>query len=238
MEAQSIYTTISLCLSHCPSIPLPLSLYPSVPLSLRLSLSLCVCVCVCVRSSRWRPSVSQSTPPSPSLIVSFSNLSPSAVLSRSSRQIHCIPIRDPPFGKSTDKESRQMVTMSSFGKPAFSWMCTRSTPSCAWTDSPPVAVLTRREIPMILRLVVAASLTRARMALMLLALMLLAACTAASSVRFGDQLAAMVRAADDSSAGRALRQGSDYVSFSWDAKGGAHTTVLVNTVYSRVSELY
>ena len=109
-------------------------------------------------------------------------------------------------------------------------------PSCAWTDSPPVAVL--REIPMILRLVVAASLTCARMALMLLALMLLAACTAASSVRFGDQLAAMVRAADDSSAGRALRQGSDYVSFSWDAKGGAHTTVLVNTVYSRVSELY
>jgi hypothetical protein len=49
-----------------------------------------------------------------------------------------------------------MVTMSSFGKPAFSWMCTRSThplPSCAWTDSPPVAVL--REIPMILRLVLA-----------------------------------------------------------------------------------
>jgi len=65
------------------------------------------------------------------------------------------------------------------------------------------------------------------MALMLLALMLLAACTAASSVRFGDQLAAMVRAADDSSAGRALRQGSDYVSFSWeDAKGGARTAVL------------
>ena len=79
---------------------------------------------------------------------------------------------------------------------------------------------------MILRLV-AASLTCARMALMLLALMLLAACTAASSVRFGDQLAAMVRAADDSSAGRALRQGSDYVSFSWeDAKGGARTAVL------------
>ena len=60
-----------------------------------------------------------------------------------------------------------------------------------------------------------------------MALLLLAACTAASSVRFADQLAAMVRAADDSSAGRALRQGSDYVSFSWeDARGGARTAVL------------
>ena len=27
--------------------------------------------------------------------------------------------RGPPFGKSIDKESRQMVTMSSFGKPGF-----------------------------------------------------------------------------------------------------------------------
>ena len=51
--------------------------------------------------------------------------------------------RGPPFGKSINKESRQMMTMSSFGKPAFSWMCTPlPLPSCAWTDSPPVAVLT------------------------------------------------------------------------------------------------
>ena len=60
---------------------------------------------------------------------------------------------------------------------------------------------------------------------MMVLMRLLAACAAASSV--SDQLAAMVRAADDSSGGRPLRDESDLVTFSWqDAKGGAHTTVL------------
>jgi hypothetical protein len=60
---------------------------------------------------------------------------------------------------------------------------------------------------------------------MMVLMLLLAARTAASSVRFADQLAAMARAADDSSAGRALRQGSDRVSWE-DTKGGAQVVVL------------